>query len=188
MASIGPAQRALIAASVVNGSLGMAAGALVAGVLGAKLGLILGLLLAVLPIATREASAWLGRPDGLFRFVIAQIATAVIGTAQVIANIVGSLVARVAGLMQGPVVVVRILIDVLARAFTGLLGRLWRLVATPLGMANVAATAVIAANLAGLDFASPVAFLGLGMLVLVLLVSESERRDEEAASQPRSEE
>ncbi len=184
MPSIGPMERTLIAGSVVNGILGTAAGALMAGMQGAKLGLILGLLLAALPIATREVWSWLGRPNGLPCFVIAQIGATAISVAQAIANIVGSVIGPVVARLRGPVLVAGIVADVLARALAGVLGGLWRIVATPLGLANIAAVAVIIGNLAGLDFASPVAFLGLGMLLLVLMVSESERRDEEAAQQP----
>ena len=53
-----------------------------------------------------------------------------------------------------------------------------RLIATPLGLANLAALGVIAVNLADLDFAAPIAFLGLGLLILVLLVSENEAAQE----------
>ena len=60
------------------------------------------------------------------------------------------------------------------------LGFLWQLLATPLGVANIAALAVILTNRASLEFAAPFVFLALGMLLRILLVSESEAHDEES--------
>ena len=178
MRSIGSVERALIVGSVVNGALGAALGALTAGVPGAQLGLIAGLLLAALPLALREVWVWLSRPAGFPRHVVARTADATVAVAQAIVDVMGSALGPAAESLRGPVLVSRIAVDVAARALSALLGGFWRIVATPLGMANVAALAVIAANLAHLDFAAPIAFLALGLLLLMLLVNESEARDE----------
>jgi len=178
MSSAGPLERTLIMASIVNGGLGLAIGSLAAGVSGAKIGLVAGLALAALPIAVRAVSAWVIRPDGLPRFVLAEVGAAAVTTSQAIVDGVASLVRPVVAQMQAPTLLACFAADVFANALAGMLGGLWCIVATPLGVANVAALAVIFAILAGLDFATPVAFLALGMLMLVLLVTESEARDE----------
>ena len=77
-------------------------------------------------------------------------------------------------------VIVHISADVPAKALVSLLGFLSQLLATPLVVTNIAALAVILTNLANLEFAAPFAFLALGMLLLILLVSESEAHDEES--------
>ena len=50
---------------------------------------------------------------------------------------------------------------------------------TPLGLANLAALGVIAANLANVEFATPITLLGLGAMILVLLVDLSETQNAE---------
>lgn len=178
-----PSERTLIVASIVNGVLGLAVGGLAAGIPGAQIGLLTGLLLSVLPLVTRRAWAWLVRPDGLPRFLAANIGAASVAGSLVILNLVGGLIGPVIDRTRLPVLLVRFAAIVLGQALASLLGTLWRIIATPLGMANVAALAAVAANFAGLDYSGPVAFLALGMLLLVLLVSESEARDEEASRQ-----
>lgn len=187
MPLIASSERALILACAVNGILGTATGALAAGTTGAQVGLIAGLVIAVLPVIARALSTWLGRPGGLARFFAVEIAAASMSTAQAIASLLGSIIGPIAHSMQAPLLVVRFAADVIVHAVAVMLGGLWRIVATPLGLANIAAMGVMAANLANLEFAAPVTFLGLGMLLLVLLVSESERRDEEATEKDGSE-
>lgn len=187
MPFISHAERAFITSCVVNGCLAAALGGLLAGLAGAQSGLIGGLLLTLLPLSARKAWAWLGRPAGLPRFLIAQAGASAVAVAQTIATVVASVLRPLVSLLQGPKLVARSIIDSVTRALADLLGRLWRLLATPLGMANVAALGVIAANIANLDFAGPVTFLGFGILLLVLLVSQSEARDEETAGKLGSE-
>lgn len=186
MLPIGSFERALIVGSVVNGVLGAALGALIAGLPGAQLGLILGLLLAVLPVATRAVWRWACRPRGLLRFVFGETGAMAVAAAILAARAAETVIGPVIGWSKGPAVVVHRAACLVAKALSALLGGLWRIVATPLGIANLAALGVVTANLANLDFAAPVAFLALGMLLLVLLVSESEARDEETARHTRS--
>lgn len=185
MSLIASSERALILACAVNGILGAATGVLAAGVDGAKVGLIAGLVLAVLPVTARNVSAWLGRPDGLARFLAAHAAATAVAAAQTITGLLGSMIGPIARSMQVPALVVRFAADVIAHAVAIALGGFRRIVATPLGLANIAALGVVVANIANLEFAAPVTCLGLGMLLLVLLVSESERRDEEAREKQR---
>ena len=186
MLPIGAFERTLIVGSVTNGGLGAALGALIAGLAGAQVGLILGLLLAVVPVATRAVWAWVSRPGGLLRFVLAEIGAMAISMAVAVERLAGAAIAPVIRGLRGPTAAAREAAGGFAEALSALLGGLWRIVATPLGVANLAALGVVTANLASLDFATPVAFLALGMLLLVLLVSESEARDDEAARHTRS--
>lgn len=186
MLPIGSLERALIVGSVVNGGLGAALGALIAGLRGAQVGLISGLLLAVFPVAMRAVWRWVGRPGGLLRFILAETGAMAVTAAILVARLVETVIGPVIGWSKGPAIVVHRAASGLAKASSALLGGLWRIVATPLGAANLAALGVVIANLANLDFAAPVAFLALGMLLLILLVSESEARDDEAARHTRS--
>lgn len=170
----GSTERAFLVGCVVNGGLGAALGGLISGLPGIQLGLVAGLLIPILPIVSRNAWGRLVRPDGLPRFLAAQIAAQSIAAGRTVAAATGSLLGPITRLMRPPSLIVGFLADLLANGAAELLGRIWRVVATPLGMANIAAAAVVVANLAGLESAGPVAFLALGMLLLVLIVSENE--------------
>jgi len=76
--------------------------------------------------------------------------------------------------LRGPALLARFVGGVAAEDAAVPVRAVMRSSATPLGLANLAALGVIAVNLAALDFAAPIAFLGLGLLILVLQASESE--------------
>jgi hypothetical protein len=170
----GSTERAFVVGCGVNGGLGAALGGLMSGLPGVQLGLVAGLLIAILPMASRGAWRRLVRPRGLPRFLATRVAAQSIAAGRAVAAAIGSLTGPIARLMWPPALIAGFLADLAANAVAGLLGRLWRLVATPLGLANIAAAAVVGANLAGMDSAAPAGFLALGMLLLVLIVSENE--------------
>ena len=177
MPSIPPSERTLLTACLVNGILGTSVGALAAGLPGAKIGLIVGLALAVMPMVGRKVMVRMSGPGGLPTFVGQEMAATAVAAARAIMAALGPAADAIDRRTRGPVLIAHIAIDIAAHVIGMLLAGLWRIVATPLGMANVAALGVIAVNLSGFEFAGPVAFLGLGMLLLVLLVSLNEASD-----------
>ena len=164
----------LAAAAAVNGALSVALGALLWGLPGAQAGLVVGIVLAAMPTAVRAALRWLARPDNILRLVGAAAATAIVRVASRIVDRVGALLAPVGEILRLPVLLVRFVGIVASAAAGAALSAVGRVLATPLGLANLAALAVIAVNLAGFEFATPVTILGLGLLILVLLVDRNE--------------
>jgi hypothetical protein len=176
-----PSERAFMAASVINGGLGAAVGGLAAGIPGLQAGLIVGLMLAILPLAAQAISHRLARPRGLARFLCAEIAGTAVRAAAVMVDSIGQSLKPAVDRAKVPVFFVRFSVQVFRTAAGSALTGLWRIAATPLGMANIAALVIVSVNLAGLQLAGPVVFLGLAILVLILLVSENEARDEAKA-------
>lgn len=164
----------LAAAAAVNAALCIALGALLWGLPGAQAGLVVGIVLAVSPTAVSAALRWLARPDTVLRLFAAAIGAAIVRAGSAIVARTGALLAPIGEALRLPVLLVRFVAIVAAAAAGAALSAVGRVLATPLGLANLAAVAVIAVNLAGFEFATPVAFLGLGLLILVLLVDRNE--------------
>lgn len=180
---IGLAVRSQIASVTVNGFLCTIIGALLGGLRGSQLGLAAGIALAVLPAIVRLSAAWLTRPDGLARLIAREVGAVAVGGAVAIASVLARLFGPVVRLLQGPVLLLRFATFIVAGAVVATLDAAGRAFATPLGLANAGALAVIAVNFSGFEYAAPVAFVGLGMLILVLFVSEGEAA-EDAIDQP----
>lgn len=170
------------AALAVNTGLCILIGTLMGGLRGARLGLVLGIALAILPVVARAVAAWLARPDNLLRFVARQIAATILRAARLLLVALERVFSPIAALFRGPVLLFRFVAYVLCGSITAALSAIGRTLATPLGLANLAALAVIAINIAGAEFATPIAILGLGLLTLALLVNESEARREDGPS------
>lgn len=159
------------------GVLGAALGALIdGGPAGVQAGLPAGLVLAFVPLIVGRIAAALARPDGLPRFLARQIATALVAAAQ-------RLLDRLQRWLGPPLAVLGLLLlplrfaaELLAGLAGAALARLGRLLATPLGMANLAGLAILVGDIAGVPVFSLAVPLGLLALVLTLLVSESERQ------------
>lgn len=178
----GFASRSYIAAVIVNGLLCTTIGALLGGLRGGQLGLVAGILLAMLPTIVRVSTAWLAQPGGLPRLIAREIGAVAIGAAAAIADALARIFGPLVRLLQVPALMLRFATIVVSGIATAILGAVGRALATPLGLANLAALAVIAVNLTSFEFATPVAFVGLGLLLLVLFVSEGEAAD--AVGQP----
>lgn len=167
----------LVLAVFVNGLLGAILGGLLAGLRGAKGGMVAGMLLALLPFAVRGTATWLARPDGVPRLVGREIgAVAIRGGAAIVEALRGPFGA-LARSLQRPVLVLRFAAFFMAGTIARAFGAAGQVLTTPLGLANLVALAVIAANLAGLEFATLGVFLGFALLLLVLAVDEYEIED-----------
>ncbi|WP_422000822.1 hypothetical protein [Reyranella sp.] len=181
MRSIDPRDRRLLVACAVNATLAAMAGALAGGVRGAQVGLVLGLVLGTLPTLARSVAAVLARPHSLPRLLAGSLAAALTSGAATLVASVRRMADAVLGparrLLRGPALAGRFCLDVLGAEAGRALGAAWRQMATPLGLANLSALAVLAIDLAGLDFAGPALFAGLTTILVVLLVSASEARD-----------
>ena len=149
-------------------------GFLAGGLRGAQIGVLVGIGLGVLPAALRAAGRRLADRHGLPRLVGRSIATAALTAGAAAVRVVGSVTGPIAALLRWPLLLVRFAVEIAVGVLGQGLAAIGRVVGTPLGLANIAALGVIAVNVAGLEFAGPIAFLGVGMLILVLLVSESE--------------
>jgi hypothetical protein len=149
-------------------------GLLVGGLRGAQMGVLVGIGLGILPAALRTAGRRLADPHGLPRLVGRAIAAAAVAAGAAAIRVLGGITTPVVALLRWPLLAIRFAVEIAAGALERGLAALGRIVGSPLGLANVAALLVIAINVAGLDFAGPITFLGLGMLILVLFVSESE--------------
>lgn len=160
----------------VNSALCATIGALVGGVRGGLIGVAAGMVLTVLPPASRLASHWLG--------VIARGFIVVVGLPIALAMLAVARGAHWLTARLSPA------LDVLAPAIAGI-GRsalavrataartvsgAGRLLATPLGLANLAAAAVLVLDFTGIGFATIASIAGFVILVLMLLVDEDERR------------
>ena len=166
--------RRWIAEVAVNAFLAGAIGALLGGLKGAQIGWLGGLALATLPFVTTAARSYFGSPDSLPCFLARQLADVAVGAASSLTIGIGRLLSPLSAVLRLPILVVRIVASMLAAAAASLLARLFRLIATPLGLGNVGALAIIAADFAGIEFASSAVFVGLLGLILVLVVSVSE--------------
>lgn len=161
---------------LINVSLCVALGALIGGLPGGQIGLILGICLSILPGLLRILAPLFNKPKGMVQFLAREMGAGILRVAGGLLDRLQAYLSPLATALRGVLLVGRLIVDLVAGLLGPPLGRIGSALATPLGLANLAALAVIAANLAGLDFAAPVAFLGLGMLVLVLIVSEHEAR------------
>lgn len=158
----------------VNAFLAGAIGALLGGLKGAQIGWIGGLALAALPLVTTAARSYFASPGSLPRFLARQLADVAVGAASSLAIGIGRLLSPLSAVLRLPMLLARIVASMLEAAAASLLARLFRLIATPLGLANVGALAIIAADRAGIEFASMAVVVGLLALILVLVVSVSE--------------
>ncbi|WP_428669059.1 hypothetical protein [Reyranella sp.] len=165
-----------------NAILCAAIGALVAGRPGGQLGLVVGICISFLPQAWRGFTAWLGRSDNILRFVAREATAPILRGASRVVDIGETLLSPIATVLRVVLLIVHVLADLAGQTAGAILGRFGRTLATPLGLANLAAVAIVAADLGGLDFTPSVAFLGFAVLVLVLLVSENEARSADKAS------
>jgi len=80
----------------------------------------------------------------------------------------------VAKAARGPLLLAKLAVAMLAVVAGGCLRALARPFATPLGVANLAAVAVLAGDLAGMPAASLAVLAGLPAMILMLLVNVSE--------------
>ena len=149
-------------------------GLLAGGLRGAQIGVLVGIGIGVLPSALRTAGRLVAAPHGLPRLAGQAIATAAIAAGAASMRLLGGITTPIAALLRWPILLLRFAVEMAAGVLGRVLATIGRIVGTPLGLANMAALVVISVNVAGLDFATPIAFLGLGMLILVLMVSESE--------------
>jgi len=157
--------------ALINGGLGMVLGALVGGLHGSRIGLAAGISLAFVPVAIRWVGSWLARPDSLPRFVGRQVGSVAIQMAASITAAVGRVLSPVIALLQGPVLLARLATSVFAEMARTALAILGRALATPLGIANLAALIVIMLDLARFEFASIAVFAGFIIMIIVLLAS-----------------
>ncbi|MGE0424591.1 MAG: hypothetical protein AB7O88_20195 [Reyranellaceae bacterium] len=160
----------------VNSVLCAAIGALLGGVRGGLIGVAAGMVLTVLPPASRFASHWLGVIARGFIVVTGlPIALAMLA----IARGANRLAARLepacdalAPVAAGVGRSARAMRATAARIVSGGIG----LLVTPLGLANLAAAVVLVLDVAGVGFATIASVAGFVILVLMLLVDDDERR------------
>ena len=166
-------------AAAANVTLCAAIGGLADGTRGIKIGVVVGVVLAVLPLAARATAGWLARPNGMLRFVWHQLSDSAIAVAQRFFDGLGALLSPLARALRFPGLMLRFALmvaaDLFGRAASAIGARLF----TPLGLGNLAALGVIAANLANVEFATPITILGFGAMLLVLLVDFSETQNAE---------
>ena len=149
-------------------------GFLAGGLRGAQIGVLVGIGLGVLPTALRTAGRVFADRHGLPRLVGRAIASTAITAGAAAVRLLGGITGPIAAPLRWPLLLLHFAVEIAAGLLGQGLAAIGRIVGTPLGLANIAALGVIAVNVAGLEFAGPIAFLGLGMLILVLMVSESE--------------
>ena len=132
---------------LINALLCLAIGALVGGLPGGQIGLVVGICLSLLPGALRRLSSLLDRPTGMVRFLAREAAALCL---RIAANIVAALVgvfSPLATAMRGPLLLGRFVGSLVAGLIGAALSRIGPLLATPLGLANVAALEHRAINL-----------------------------------------
>ena len=134
----------------------------------------MGISLVFVPVAIRWVGSWLARPDSLPRFVGRQVGSVAIQMAASIAAAVGRVLSPVIALLQGPILLVRLVASVFAETVRAALAIFGRALSTPLGIANLAALIVIVLDLARFEFASIAVFAGFIIMIIVLLASASE--------------
>ena len=177
MRSINSSDRRLLIGCAANGVLAAAVGALAGGVRGAQIGVVVGLALGTLPTLAESVAAALARPNSLPRRLAAPMAAGAVAVATALVRMAGALLEPVSRVLGRPRPIVRCWMKVLGRATDGAWRTVGQRLATPLGLANLAALAILAIDLGGLDFAGPALLAGLAMLLIVLVVSASEARD-----------
>lgn len=151
-----------------------ALGASLGGLRGMQGGCIAGIVLALLPFLGDRAGRWLTRQDGLPRFVLQEIGRIISSSLAPALRGIAAPFAFIGRTLHGPLVLLLLVISVTGNLVGMAIDTVARSFATPLGIANLAAVAVIVIDLRGFSF-SPLAILvGLFALVLTLLVSLSE--------------
>ena len=166
--------RSFVVSVGINAILCAAIGALLGGLQGGQLGLATGIALAVLPFIVRASAARLARQDALPRLIAREVAAVAIRIGAAVTSALARLFGPVARLLQGPVLLLRFTALIVTGLASALFAAAGRALATPLGFANLCALGVIVLNIAGFEYAAPVAFVGLILLILTLLVSENE--------------
>lgn len=167
-------QISLATHAAVNGGLCLLIGAMQDGLRGSQAGLVAGIVLAALPTVWRDIVRVI-RPDGVLRLCVRELGVGVTRLAAIVIDGLGGVLAPLAGLMRGPVTRVRWAASRTASSMSLILGTTGRAVATPLGLANLAALLAIGCELAQFDFAALALFVALTGMILVLLVSASEK-------------
>lgn len=174
-------------AAAANVALCAAIGGLADGTRGIKAGVVVGVVLAVLPFAARATAGWFTRPNGIPRILWSQLSAPAIAVAQRLFDGLGALLSPLAQALRVPGLMLRFALmvaaDLFGRAASAIGARLF----TPLGLGNLAALGVIAANLANVEFATPITILGFGAMLLVLLVDLSETQHAENSTKGEQE-
>jgi hypothetical protein len=145
------------------------------GLRGLQAGLAAGVTLSFAPCAMKKVWNVLRRRDGLPRFLLRQAGDAVIAAAARLVDVIARRTAPIGAALRGPFLLALLAVDILAGTLGGWLGAVARPFLRLPGIANLAALAIVAANVAGLPAATIALFAGLPALVLVLLVSASEQ-------------
>jgi len=162
--------------------MGCALGTAIDGSLtGAQAGLAAGLALPFLPLVASRAMAALRRPDGLPRFVARQIAAGVVTAAARLLRWLEQRLKPLATAIDLALLLPRFLSELVVGLVGAALSRLGRLLASPLGIANLAGLAILIGDAAGVPVFSLAAPLGLIALVLTLMVDENERHGRASA-------
>lgn len=169
----------ILVSAAINGALCIVIGTLLGGLRGGQLGLVVGILLAVLPAAVRASTTWLARPGGMPRLIMHEVGAVAVRSGATVSSALGKLIGPVVRLMQVPFLMLRFAAFVVSGIAKASVDAVGRTLATPLGLANIGALLVIAINLLGFDFATLSTFVGFGLLVLVLLVSNDEGETED---------
>ncbi len=164
-------------AAAANVALCAAIGGLADDTRGLKIGVVVGVVLAVLPLAARALMQWLAQPNGILRFVWNQVAASVLAVASRFFGALGAVLSPLVLMLRLPILLARFVGMVASDAFGRLATAIGARLFTPLGFANLAALGVIAANLANVEFATPITILGFGLMILVLLVDLSETQN-----------
>ncbi len=134
------------------------------------------------PYAAVHIWSWATQPDGVARLLAKEVAAAVVRAALAAGNGLSKMLAPpaaiIASILQLPILIVAFLASVLVALAADALAKLLGAIATPLGVANTGAVAIIVADTRGSEMAAFACFIGLVVLILVLLVSEFERTSE----------
>ena len=174
-----PSFRAMMTLALLASALGAA----ISGTLkGLQAGLLCGLALSLAPYLLERLLTFLARPEGLPRFLARQIADAVLGLASSIGAALSRVTRPVADVARGPILLITLAAGLLVVVLGACLRALVRPFGAPLGIANLAAAAILAGDVAGLPAASVAVFAGLPAMILMLLVHISET---EMVDQPR---
>ncbi|HTR87096.1 MAG TPA: hypothetical protein VMI56_21620 [Reyranella sp.] len=155
-----------------------AVGGLYRGFQGGLWGVIAGIALSVVPTVVRRGIGWTARPGGVVGLLAGQTARAAIAGGQKIVDALGGPTRAIGSFLRRPLFVARFLGYAAANVITDRLAAMARSVATLLGVANLCAVIVLVADLAGVKAAAIAVFAGLPMMIVVLLVSLSEREAE----------
>jgi hypothetical protein len=165
-----PSITAVVTMAVLAGALGAFLGRLH----GLQTGWVSGIVLAFLPFVASRLRLWLSRPDGLPRFVLREIGTAVVAAIAPVFETAGRPFAAVARILRGPVLLAKLIAFAASATVAAWIGRAAKELATPLGVANIAAVLIIAGVVARSQVASIAVFAGLPAMILVLLVAQYE--------------